>query len=259
MTLLKRYGLLGDLRMAIKIAFWPTAMRIWATPSLLFHPTEISRIFMSHVWSVFGAGIDENSGEIKRELVTQHAHGVVLDLGAGHGHMAKYLDKTRVTKYVALEPNVNMHEELKRAADAAGFSEALGTFVLLSCGAENTTSILTSLGGYQPVDTIISVLTLCSVPDPQDTIKSLVTEVLKPGGNVLFYEHVRNPNPNVAWWQTFWSPLWGMAFDGCKLDRPTHLWVQEVGGWEKEEVWGTDGEDLEHLFWHRLGRFVKSA
>ncbi|KIJ06451.1 hypothetical protein PAXINDRAFT_121621 [Paxillus involutus ATCC 200175] len=259
MTLLKRYSLLGDLFMAIKIAFWPTFKQTWANPSLLFHPTAISRIFMSHVWSVFGAGIDENSGEVKRGLVTQHAHGVVLDVGAGYGHTAKYLDKTRVTKYVALEPNVNMHDELRRAADAAGFSEASGSFVLLSCGAEDTTSILTSLGGYQPVNTIISILTLCSVPDPQDTIKSLATEVLKPGGQVLFCEHVRSPHPNIAWWQTFWTPLWGVAFDGCKLDRPTHLWTQEVGGWEKEEVWGLDGEDEEHLFLHRLGRFVKAG
>jgi hypothetical protein len=177
----------------------------------------------------------------------------------GYGHTAKYLDKTRVTKYVALEPNVNMHDDLRRAADAAGFSEASGSFVLLSCGAEDTTSILTSLGGYQPVNTIISILTLCSVPDPQDTIKSLATEVLKPGGQVLFCEHVRSPHSNIAWWQTFWTPLWGVAFDGCKLDRPTHLWTQEVGGWEKEEVWGLDGEDEEHLFLHRLGRFVKAG
>ncbi|KAF9221088.1 S-adenosyl-L-methionine-dependent methyltransferase [Gyrodon lividus] len=259
MTLLERYSLLGDIRMAIQIAFWPTFKQIWAKPSLLFHPTAISRIFMSYVWTVFGTGIDENSGEIKRGLLTQHARGVVLDLGAAHGHAAKYLDKTQVTKYVALEPNTNMHDELRRTADAAGFNEASGSFVLLSCGAEDITTILTSLGGYQPVDTIISILTLCSVPDPQDTIKSLATEALKPGGQVLFYEHVRNPHPNIAWWQTFWTPLWGVAFDGCKLDRPTHLWVQEVGGWATEEVWGLDNEDEEHLFWHRLGRFVKVA
>lgn len=177
----------------------------------------------------------------------------------GHGHTAKYLDKTRVTKYVALEPNVLMHTELRSAAEAAGFNEAAGSFILLSCGAEDTTSILTSLGGYQPVDTIVSVLTLCSVPEPQETIKSLATEVLKPGGQILFYEHVRNPNLNVAWWQEFWTPLWGMAFDGCRLDRPTHEWVQQVGGWEKEDVWGLDNEDEEHMFWHRLGRFIKAA
>lgn len=177
----------------------------------------------------------------------------------GHGHTAKYLDTARVTKYVALEPNVLMHDQIRSAADAAGFTEAAGTFVLLSCGAEDTTTILTSLGGYQPVDTLVSVLTLCSVPEPQETIKSLVTEVLKPGGQLLFFEHVRNPQAHIAWWQTLWSPLWALAFDGCRLDRPTHEWVQQVGGWTNEELTWVDDEDEEHLFWHRVGKFVKAT
>lgn len=177
----------------------------------------------------------------------------------GHGHGAKYLDTTRVTKYVALEPNVYMHDEIRRAAEAAGFSEIAGTFLLLACGAEDTTTILTSLGGYQPVDTLVSVLVLCSVPEPQETIKSLATDVLKPGGQVLFLEHVRNPQSQVAWWQTFWSPLWGLTFDGCHLDRPTHTWIQQVGGWASEEVTGVDGEDEDHLFGCRLGKFVKAT
>ncbi|KAH7886773.1 S-adenosyl-L-methionine-dependent methyltransferase [Phlebopus sp. FC_14] len=259
MPLLARFSLLGDLRVAFQIALWPTLKQVWSNPSLLLQPTAISRIVMSHVWSTFGPGIDGNSVETKKGLVTQYAYGVVLDVGAGHGHTAKYLDKSRVTTYVALEPNVNMHEELRRAANAAGFSESSGTFVLLSCGAEDITTILTSLGGYQPVDTIMSILTLCSVPEPQSTIKSLATEVLKPGGQVLFYEHVQSPHPNVVWWQIFWSPIWSMAFDGCRLDRPTHLWVRDAARWDVEEVWGLQNESEEHLFWHRLGRFVKAT
>ncbi|KAG8215774.1 hypothetical protein J3R82DRAFT_7677 [Butyriboletus roseoflavus] len=259
MSILKRFSLLGDLYFALQLAFWPTLWRIWTTPSLLLHPTAIPRVFMSHVWTAFGAGIDGNNVQLKTSLITQNAYGVVLDLGAGHGHTAKYLDTARVTKYVALEPNLLMHDEIKRAADAAGFNEAAGTFLLLACGAEDTTTILTSLGGYQPVDTLVSVLTLCSVDEPQETIKSLATEVLKPGGQMLFFEHVRNPLGHIAWWQAFWSPLWALAFDGCKLDRPTHMWIQQVGGWANEEVVGVDDEDEDHLFWHRIGKFVKAT
>ena len=32
----------------------------------------------------------------------------------GHGHSAQYLDRTRVTKYVALEPNAAMHPEIRK-------------------------------------------------------------------------------------------------------------------------------------------------
>ncbi|KAI9463906.1 hypothetical protein HD554DRAFT_2026814 [Boletus coccyginus] len=259
MSILKRFSLLGDVYIALQLALWPTLNHICATPSLLFHPRAVARIFMSIVWTGFGAGIDESNAQLKASLITQNAYGVVLDLGAGHGHLAKYLDRIRVTKYVALEPNVYMHDKIRHAAGAAGFSEVAGTFVLLACGAEDTTTILISLGGYQPVDTLVSVLTLCSVPGPQETIKSLATEVLKPGGQVLFFEHVQNPHPQVAWWQTFWSPLWALAFDGCQLGRPTHTWIQQVGGWASEEVTGVDGEDEEHLFCCRLGKFVKAT
>ncbi|KAI6144439.1 hypothetical protein BKA82DRAFT_34671 [Pisolithus tinctorius] len=109
------------------------------------------------------------------------------------------------------------------------------------------------------VGAVVSTLTLCSVLEPQRTIKSLVSDVLKPGGKLLFFEHVQNSRPHIARWQQFWSSLWSRTFGGCRLDRPTHVWVQEVGGWEKEEVWASDGESEEHLFLHRSGRFVKST
>lgn len=257
--LLRRFSVLIDLSHAFKVALWPTIKRIFHEPSLLFHPQTLSYIFMSHVWTFFAPYIDEHSAAEKAKVITPYAHGVVLDVGAGHGHNIKYLDSARVTKYVALEPNVLMHPEIRRAAGAAGLNEADGNLIILACGAEDTASILTSLEGYQPVDTIVSTLTLCSVPEPQRTIKSLVSDVLKPGGELLFFEHVQNPHPHVARWQRFWSPLWSKAFDGCRLDRPTHVWVQEIGGWEKEEVWGQDGESEDLLFLHRSGRFVKSA
>lgn len=257
--LLQRFSLLVDLSYAFKVAFLPTIKRIFHEPSLLLHPRTLSYIFMSHVWSFFGPCVDENSAAEKAKVITPYAQGVVLDVGAGHGHNIKYLDRARVTKYVALEPNVLMHPNIRRTADAAGLNEADGNLVILACGAEDTTSIMTPLGGYQPVDTVVSTLTLCSVPEPQRTIKSLVSDVLKPGGELLFFEHVQNSRPHIARWQQFWSPLWSRTFGGCRLDRPTHVWVQEVGGWEKEEVWASDGESEEHLFLHRSGRFVKSA
>jgi hypothetical protein len=93
----------------------------------------------------------------------------------------------------------------------------------------------------------------------------LVTDVLKPGGQFLFYEHVLSHREDVAWWQRFWTPLWTLGFDGCRLDRPTHLWVERLGVgareggiWREGRSWGKDEEDEENLFWHRAGKFVKA-
>ncbi|OJA15538.1 hypothetical protein AZE42_13656 [Rhizopogon vesiculosus] len=45
------------------------------------------------------------------------------------------------------------------------------------------------------------------------------------------------------------------------MDRPAHQWIEDVGGWVKDEggVWGKEGESDESLFWHRVGRFVKAG
>jgi len=94
-----------------------------------------------------------------------------------------------------------MHTEQRRVASAAGYSEDAGTLLILSCGAEGISTIHSSLPtSHPPVDTLISILAICSMPSPQATISALIIEVLKPGGQVLFYEHVLSDRKDVAWW-----------------------------------------------------------
>ena len=83
MRLVKILGFLQDVRLALSFALWPTIKAIYQSPSLCFSPQEVSRIFMSHVWSVYGDGVDGNSREEKEKLVRKRANGIVLDLGAG--------------------------------------------------------------------------------------------------------------------------------------------------------------------------------
>jgi len=211
---------LTDLRQAIGASLWPTVLEIYNSPSLLLDPAALSRIVMTHVWALFGNPTDEGGRPTKSGLISPNAYGAVLDIGAGHGHTVGYLDRDKVTKYLALEPNTRMHPHIRTSASAAGFNEEDGTLVILSCGAEDVSTILGVLGTTQPpVDTIISVLTLCSVPSPERTIRNLVRDVLKPGGQFLFYEHVLSPREDVAWWQRAWAPIWAVLFDGCRLDR----------------------------------------
>ncbi|KAJ7186846.1 hypothetical protein C8R46DRAFT_936015 [Mycena filopes] len=246
----------------------PAVLRaIYASPSLLFNFTALSRISMATVWLPFGEGSDMLAKADKTALITPNATGVVLDIGSGHGYTANYLDRTKVTQYIALEPNILMHASIRQRAEAAGFSETDGSLLILACGAQDTASILSSLRpGKLEVDTIISILSLCTVPDPQRTLRTLVSAVLAAGGGqLLFYEHVLSPRADVAWWQRFWAPVWRRALDGCSLDRPTHLWVEELKDgdgegesvWAEGRVWKTLDFPEEHLFCRRVGRFVK--
>ncbi|KAJ7189564.1 S-adenosyl-L-methionine-dependent methyltransferase [Mycena pura] len=255
----------NTMRVALTISIPAILRALLTAPSLLFQPTTLSRIGMDSIWVAFGAGGDENARNDKQKLITPNARGIVLDLGAGHGNTAKYLDPNKVKKYVALEPNTFMHARIRAAANAAGFTEANGTLLILSCGAEDTTSILSSLEA--PVETIVSVLTLCTVPAPEGTLRSLVLDVLAPGGALLFLEHMRNHRADIAWWEKMWAPVWRMVFDGCHLDRPTDIWVKGlvddsgVSIWEEGEMWDpTDWENVEESwFWRQLGRFIKKG
>lgn len=234
---------------------------------------------MYHVWVEFGNDTDEGIKDLKASFLTPNAYGVVLDVGAGkpsfavetlqsgmlifliaigHGHAAQYLNLDKVTKYVALEPNTKMHNEIRAAAKEAGFTEEAGTLLIIPYGAEQTNLINSALDGPQYVDTMISILALCGIPKPEETIRVLTDEVLKPGGQVLFYEHVLSRRSDVAWWQRFWTPLWKHAFDGCCLDRPTDIWLENLDIWDSKDLWGKEGEPEEHLWWHRGGKLVKA-
>ncbi|GJE95946.1 methyltransferase domain-containing protein [Phanerochaete sordida] len=250
---------LGDMQACLRVALWPTIKAILRRPTLLLHPSLISKEFMSHVWVMYGAGIDKDTREIKSSLMTPNAYGVVLDVGAGHGHSAQYLDHSKVTKYVALEPNSNMHPEIRRIAGEAGFKEDDGTLLIVPYGAEDIALLVSALGGPHTVNTIVSILSLCGVPDPKATMRALTNQVLAPGGEVLFYEHVLSRRADVAWWQRAWTPIWKRAFDGCCLDRPTDIWLEELDCWQSKEVWGKEGEPEEHLWWHRSGKLIKAA
>ncbi|KII84799.1 hypothetical protein PLICRDRAFT_57318 [Plicaturopsis crispa FD-325 SS-3] len=254
---------LRDLWLAIHATFLPILYALVLNPlQLLLDPGAVSRLVMAYMWGALADGADENGWAAKQSLIQPHARGVVLELGAGQGHSIAYLDRKLVRRYIALEPNVLFWPQIRERAAEAGFTEESKTLLMLPCGAEDVLSILSALrdfGGLEGVDTILSVMTLCSVPAPQRTIRGLVRDVLNPGGEFLFYEHVLSPRADVAWWQRAWTYVWRIVFDGCRLDLPTDVWFDELESvWAKKEVWYRKDESEEELFRHAVGRYVKA-
>ncbi|KAH0835644.1 hypothetical protein J3R83DRAFT_9395 [Lanmaoa asiatica] len=94
---------------------------------------------MSHVWASFGTGIDGNNSQVKTSLITQNAYGVVLDIGAGKilTRFPNFATCSHRSKGAATQPNISIPPA---SLSAAGFSESSGTFVLLACGAKDTTN-----------------------------------------------------------------------------------------------------------------------
>lgn len=78
-----KFEVLADIRFAILHGFLPTLWDVARSPSLLLRPSALSRVFMAHVWLPFAIGVDEGGRPTKERLITPHAYGVVLEIGAG--------------------------------------------------------------------------------------------------------------------------------------------------------------------------------
>jgi hypothetical protein len=53
--------------------------------------------------------------------------------------------------------------------------------------------------------------------------------VLKPGGRLRFYEHVRSPRPLVGVMQDLVTPVWSRFAGGCHLNRDTAATIRAAG------------------------------
>ena len=69
-------------------------------------------------------------------------------------------------------------------------------------------------------DTAVGTLVLCTVPDHAATLAE-IARVLKPGGRLLFLEHVRAEEAGLARWQDRLERPWRFLGDGCHCNRDT--------------------------------------
>jgi ubiquinone/menaquinone biosynthesis C-methylase UbiE len=76
-------------------------------------------------------------------------------------------------------------------------------------------------------DTVVSTLVLCSVDDQPRALREL-RRVLKPGGRLLFMEHVRSDDPALARRQDRMNWLNRLVVL-CDCNRPTLRTIEETG------------------------------
>jgi SAM-dependent methyltransferase len=69
---------------------------------------------------------------------------------------------------------------------------------------------------------------LCSVPSLERALAEL-RRVLRPGGELRFFEHVRSANPLVGAFQDLITPLWSVGAAGCHLNRDTAAAIRGAG------------------------------
>jgi ubiquinone/menaquinone biosynthesis C-methylase UbiE len=153
-------------------------------------------------------------GAIRAEML-KDVTGNVLEIGAGTGvNFQYYQPGAQVT---ATEPDPYMLERAKKRA-----SEAKVAIELRQVAAEELPFPDASF------DFVIVTLVLCSVSDPRKVL-SEIKRVLKPGGELRLYEHVRYQNPIGALSQDLISPAWQWFGAGCHPNRNTARYLREAG------------------------------
>jgi ubiquinone/menaquinone biosynthesis C-methylase UbiE len=145
--------------------------------------------------------------EMRRELLAE-AKGRTLELGAGTG-LNLELYPEAVSELVLLEPDPHMTRQLRdRVSGSSREAEIVET------SAERLPFPDSSF------DTAVATLVLCTIPDPEAALAEL-GRVLKPGGRLLFIEHVRAEDPGLARWQDRLERPWRFLGDGCHCNRDT--------------------------------------
>lgn len=151
-----------------------------------------------------------------RKALLQKAEGEVLEIGSGTG-VNFPLYNQKVSHVIALEPNSEMQKRsLKRK------KQAQTPIDLKEARAEQLPFM------DQAFDTVVFTLVLCSVEDPAVALKE-AKRVLKPGGKLLFFEHVRMESRFAGWLQDQLTPIWKRLCDGCHLNRETTKIIQSAG------------------------------
>lgn len=123
----------------------------------------------------------ENAGlrDIRRKLLSQ-ARGRTLELGAGSGlNLPHYTE--RVSELIVTEPSRHMLAQLRETLQDD--PPAAGSWKLVQAGAEELPF------PDRTFDTAVVTFVLCTVPDPAKALDE-VARVLRPGGHLLFLEHV---------------------------------------------------------------------
>ena len=167
----------------------------------------------------FAALVAANEGDEEREFRHETLAGLrgrVIEIGSGSGPNFEHYPDT-VSELVAVEPEPTLR------AKAIEATKGLGSPI----------RVVDALADDLPFedgefDAAVAVLVLCSVPDQARALAEL-RRVVRPGGELRFYEHVIGSSRRLATVQRALAPALARVFGGCRADRDTGAAIEEAG------------------------------
>ncbi|MGZ4172300.1 MAG: class I SAM-dependent methyltransferase [Solirubrobacteraceae bacterium] len=172
-------------------------------------------LFARFYHRVCGRDLGNGEDDLRREMRAGVA-GQVVEVGPGNGINFAHYPAT-VTEVIAVEPEPYLRRQAEKAAPGAPVPVRVVTGVAEALNLEP-----------HSVDAVVACGVLCSVPDQAAALREF-RRVLRPGGELRFYEHVRSRRPRFARWQQRLDPLWARLFGGCHLTRDTVAAIEAAG------------------------------
>ncbi len=178
----------------------------------------VSHPVFARVYERLSVAMDRaGTAAFRRELVAGLS-GRVIEIGAGNGRMFAHYPP-EVTQVLAVEPERRLRASAERAASDApvpvtvvdGLAQALPA-------------------GDGEFDAAVVALVLCTVPDQASALAE-ISRVLRPGGQVRFFEHVAAEEASGLRraQRIVEATLWPKLFAGCHTDRDTVAAIAAAG------------------------------
>ena len=182
------------------------------SPEQVRHPL-FARVYARLSGEAEGSGQAEHRAELLAGL-----SGRVAEVGAGNGlNFAHY--PAEVDEVVAVEPEGHLRRLAERAAEGASVSIRVVDGVAGELPLEDAS-----------VDAGVASLVLCSVRDQAAALGEL-RRVIRPGGELRFYEHVVAHKPGLARVQRLAdrTRIWPLVAGGCHASRDTAPAIEAAG------------------------------
>jgi len=162
-----------------------------------------------------------------RQYVAGQAQGRVLEIGCGTGaNFAYYTDA--VAEVIATDPDPYMLDRARKKLSAA---TATRPIEIHEAPAEELPFEDASF------DTVVDTINMCTIGDLAEALAEM-KRVLRPSGQLRFYEHVRYEHPAGALAQDIITPVWKWFGAGCHPNRDVAASIRNAG---------FEIVDLEHL------------
>ena len=161
-----------------------------------------------------GRNEERGNRELRGELLAGLA-GRVMEVGAGNGLNFPHYPAS-VSEVVAIEPEPYLRERAVEAARGAPVAVRVADGIATALPAKDGEFDAIAFSGL-----------LCSVPDVPAALEEFA-RVLRPGGELRFYEHVGSRDPLFAGFQLAADLVWPRLMGGCRPRRDTLAAISRV-------------------------------